>query len=707
MPQVPYTGVPSVSPENNPTPRYEASVSADMFGGQIGNALQGLGKTEEGVGNEIFARGIAMQELYNHSQAQDADAAYMQRAGELHATYSSLQGRDAVDAYPQYIKDLQDARTATRDSLPNDMAQKLYDSSSLSTMGRTIFNGAGHAATQNKLYANNTSKAQMQAIADRTLSMPNDDEAFKSGLQDIENQVRFQMHGEDEATVNEGILQAKSKLYGERIKGLVKTQPFAAGTMLEKAIKDGDVRGQDIAGLTNLVQGAQNTVGARQISHQVSIGANGAFGAGTIEIKQAARAIKQIESGGNYSSIGVSTAHGNALGAYQVMSEFLPEYLAKAGLPPMSSKDFLANHAVQDQVFAANFGALMKKYGSANDAASAWLTGRPMSEAGDRKDAFGTNAKTYVARFNAALAQGAPLADKVALGQKLATDQVPENPLFGDYVRDRIEADANKQNAVKRNDQFIDRQSVETSLMGGQDAKLPTTLEELTADPKVANAWDRLEPSAQRRYLGVLAHNAKGDTAWTTENLKTYQEFKGQAQADPADFIDRDVIGSSLPISAKKEMINLQQSLKNKAEGDPRVTRALSQLAPDMQAAGITKTAKEGYYQFIGSLQDALSDFATENKKPPTLKDVQTIGARLLQQQHSNEFWFSGSKDNMYKLPVPADEMEKIKAEPAWQKLGITPTDQQIQRIYTRKLYQDLYGGTPKSAQQPGMPVSK
>ncbi len=113
MPQVPYTGAPSVGPEFAPTPRYEANVSPDMFGANIGNAISQLGKTADNVGNEIFARGQAMQDLYNHSEAQQADATYMQKAGELHANYSSLQGKDAVDGYPKYIKT---SRTPARKS---------------------------------------------------------------------------------------------------------------------------------------------------------------------------------------------------------------------------------------------------------------------------------------------------------------------------------------------------------------------------------------------------------------------------------------------------------------------------------------------------------------------------------------------------------------------------------------------------------------
>jgi hypothetical protein len=670
-----------------------------MFGANIGQALQHLGGTESAVGNEIFARGIAMQDLYNHSAAQDADAQYMQKAGELHANYSSLQGKDAVDAYPQYIQDLKDARSGIGDGLPNDMARKLYDAGSLSTMGRTVFNGAGHAATENKNYALGASKARVQAIGDQALSTPADDGQFKQGLATSEDEVRQQgvLHGWSPEQTEEAVAQNKSSLWSQRIQGLVKVQPFAAGKMLDDGVKSGDIRGEDIAKLTNLVQGAQNTVGARQVSHSVMTGAGNQFGTGPVGIKQAATAIGQIESGGNYSTVGVQTAHGQALGKYQVMEEFLPDYLAKAGLQPMSRDDFLKNHAAQDQVFAANFGAYMKQYGSFNDAASMWLTGKPLAQAGNVKDALGTNAQAYVTRANAALAQNAPLADKVAMGAKLATTQAPDNPLFPDYVQQRITADANRQIAIKRDDQFNNRQVVETSLMGGPDGKLPTTIEQLTADPKAADAWDKLDPSVQRRYMGVLAHNAKGDNAWTPDALRQYQQLKGQAQNDPADFIDTDVIGSNLPLSAKKELINLQQTVKNKAEGDPRVSRAMSILAPDLQAAGITRTNKDDYNQFTGALAGALDDFAQENKKPPAFKDVQQIGARLLQ-AHTTQGWLWNSQQPMYQVPVPDDEAEKIKADGQWKKLGITPTDTQVQRIYTRKLYQDLYGGAKKQA---------
>ena len=447
MPNVPYSGVPSVAPQMDATPRYQADARPESFGVNVWQAVRGLGQTTEKVGDEVFARGIAMQDLYNHSEAQQADADYMQKAGELHAQYSSLQGKDAVDAYPKYISDLQDARKGLRDGLSNDMSAKLFDSQSLSTMGRTIFNGAGHAATQNKVYALGASKARVDAIGDRTLGTPQDEDAFQDGLADTEDEIRAQgqLQGQAPEAVDQAVSQAKSGLWGQRIKGLVKTQPITAGKMLDQAVKDGEVQGEDIGKLTNLVQQSRNTVGARMVSHDVMTGAGLRWGQGPVDIKQAGEAIGTFESGGNYGTIGVQTAHGRALGKYQVMEENLPDFLSKAGLPSMSADEFFKNHSAQDQVFSSVFGGYMKSTGSFNDAASMWFSGKPIAQSGGRKDALGTTVPAYLAATNAILARNAPLAAKVDMGGKIAAEQAPDDPLFPDFVRDRITADNNRQ----------------------------------------------------------------------------------------------------------------------------------------------------------------------------------------------------------------------------------------------------------------------
>ena len=701
MPQVPYNPVPQVSPQNDATPRYTADVTPDMFGANIGQAVSRLGATSEAVGNEIFARGLAMQDLANHSEAQQADADFMAKSGEIHAKLSSMEGKDAVDYFNNgYKDDLTKARTDIGARLSNPMSQKLYDAQSLSTFGRNMFNAAGHAATQNKVYAIGTSNAKIAAIGDRTLSMPADEDAFQDGLQDTEDEVRSQgaLKGMDPEAIDQAVSTQKSALWSQRIKGIVKTQPIQAGKMLQQAVADGEVQGEDIGKLTNMVQTARNTVGARMVSNQVSTGAGLRWGQGTVDIKSAGEAIGQIESGGNYNTVGVKTAHGQALGKYQVMEEFLPEFLAKAGLPAMTSAEFLKNHSAQDQVFSANFGAYMKQTGSANDAASMWLTGKPLAQAGSARDALGTNAQTYVSRFNGALAKSAPLSDKVAMGKSIAAEQAPDDPLFPDYVQQRVETDHNQQIAIKRDDIWQAQQPIENALTGGlPGGKIPTTPEELQQDPKVAAAWDRLgelNPAKQRYYLDVMSRHAKGDHALTTTNLPTYLKFTGMAN-DPdrvGDFVDdstsKAILNSDIPISKKSELLQLQQKLRGKTESaNPQVSSALQILGPDLQAAGLNdKDRKDDKAQFTGALADQIRQFSQDNSRPPKFEEIRSMGAKLLQNQDvPGRFWGTNTTPT-YKVPIPYDDLQEQK------KRHPEMSEYEIQRNYTSTLYKKQFG---------------
>ena len=248
MASVPYSGTPSVAPGGTPQSRYHADVSEATFGGNVGAAMSSLGGQLQRSGNELFERGIAMQTLYNQSEAQDADAKYMETAGKLHAEYNSLQGKAAVDAYPKYIEDLKTTRQEIRKGLSNETSQKLFESASNGTMGRSIFNGAGHAAGENKKYALGASTARISAIGNNTLSFPDDERSFQDGLAKTEAEVRNQgnLAGLAPEAVDEAVSMQRSKLYGERVKGMAKQDPLKAGAWLEEGNKKGDIRGEDI-----------------------------------------------------------------------------------------------------------------------------------------------------------------------------------------------------------------------------------------------------------------------------------------------------------------------------------------------------------------------------------------------------------------------------------------------------------------------------
>src|SRR5215472_15671699 len=158
MPQVPYQGFPEPSrPEELQqigTPSIRVSTPADAFGVGIAHAVEGLGKSAEGIGNEIFQRAHALQQLQNGNDATIAKSAAVSQMGDEHNRFTSLEGANAgPEALQQHIENLNKIRQNIRDGLPNAQVKKEFDSESMGFMARIIFNAGGHSATQMKEYS--------------------------------------------------------------------------------------------------------------------------------------------------------------------------------------------------------------------------------------------------------------------------------------------------------------------------------------------------------------------------------------------------------------------------------------------------------------------------------------------------------------------------------------------------------------------------
>lgn len=147
MPTVPYNPIPE-APQNVPAPyRTDAGATPQAFGYGFGESLQRFGAAGEALGNVLSKNALEMQDLNNRAATDKADTQFMTEAGAEHAKFNAMEGGERAAYFPTYMKNLKDIREKIRDSLPNPMVQKMYDSQTLRTLGQTIFNGAGAAAT--------------------------------------------------------------------------------------------------------------------------------------------------------------------------------------------------------------------------------------------------------------------------------------------------------------------------------------------------------------------------------------------------------------------------------------------------------------------------------------------------------------------------------------------------------------------------------
>lgn len=269
VPQVPYNSVPQVGLADIATPEMNPRIPAAAFGGEVAQAASGFGKVAQGAGDEIFQRAIALKNLDNEAEAKQAASDYQIKVGELHANYSSLQGKDAVEGFKKYTKDISALRHQMRDGLSTGMAQKHFDSDSLSTMGRTIFNGAGHAATENKKYIAGASTARIESAQDEAFH-DTSDAALENGKRVIDREVRgTQAHlaGWSPEKTDEAVKQAQSTLISKRIGGIARTDPFKAAKMLGDN-KD-NLTADDYLRVDNTVRSQGRAVGSVNIANEV------------------------------------------------------------------------------------------------------------------------------------------------------------------------------------------------------------------------------------------------------------------------------------------------------------------------------------------------------------------------------------------------------------------------------------------------------
>lgn len=122
-------------------------------------------------------------------------------------------------------------------------------------------------------------------------------------------------------------------------------------------------------------------------------------------VRSALNAIAAVESrgSGDYAAVGPVVKKGmyanqRAYGRYQVMEGNIAPWTKAAIGRSLTKEEFLASENAQDRVAAAQLQASKDKFGTWEDAASVWFSGRPMKSAGNANDGY-TTVPQYINKF--------------------------------------------------------------------------------------------------------------------------------------------------------------------------------------------------------------------------------------------------------------------------------------------------------------------
>lgn len=585
--QVPYTPVASEKPSSSGTPSFSPSVSANAFGGQAAEAMgtaakmvghadvalygqiSDLGKEIGKVGNEMWERAVALQQLRNDTEARDAEAKYMIDAGTLHANYNSLTGKAAVDAFPAYMEGLTKAREKIRDNLTNDDSKRRYDGPSQTLLSRSIFNGASHAATANKQWQLTTAKSEMELDAKTVEDDPQNDILFQQKLMRTRNNAAqislLQGNDPNSAPEQELALKAQSALWSQRIIGLSRTAPFEAATLLDA--NKTKMTGADFLKVDNTVRAQSRAVGSRNIANEV------------------------------YTS---------------------------------------------------------------------------------SLDAEGNLTKTLTQMEKEVDARAKELS--------------PNDPILAHQAVAALQGKFNQDKSARRQEEVTNIQTV-----AGGIEKGVRDIRDLRQDPKVAAAIDALPESKRLAIPGQInRYNAARDKV---SNEGAWVRINGVSNNDVTEFLNMDLTQQGLSQPDMKHFMAKQRKMIETPGQDPRIDRAKriirSAMPETLEALKIYKrepSNKDEYDKYTGAVGQAIDVWTTENKKPPTDKEIaEIIGPQIVKQVSEPGMLWGTNDVPFFRRAVPKAFADDLKAAMI-AKNAKEPDEAEIRRTYNRVEFIKLYG---------------
>lgn len=626
-------------------PRVETPFAA--FGGASAEAMSKLGNTLERSGDELFQRAYAIQQLNNQSEAQQAETDYMIAAGQLHADYNALKGKQAVDAFPKYQTDLKDTRERIRENMSNDASRKMFDSQSLSTMGRSIFNGAGHSATEFKSWQNGVSQAKHKAQVDAVLSDPDNSTLFAGSLEEarqgaISDAVRNGHEEGDEAT-KLLIKERQSEMWSGKIEGLSRKDPKQAYDLMKGALAKSYILGQDYKKLEPKIEAQLYNVTARNISDAVGKGwapyvtGEQASRAGGVE-QSLVDVVKRAQQNNPDLRFMIAPQGGRRSEAEQ------RKLFAQGRTAPGT----IVTWTMQSEHLTGDAVDIMPLDPKTSVAAVRQAMDQAANELGVKLAVTPTLTAKDPGHFQLAkdfdkAAYKSPDETTLEQRQKAAADYVRseyDEQKMGFAVRDRIRQDWGQQQTDQRHQQQSDYLSVAKFVY---DNKV-TNRDVVLNNPQLSEVYFRMDQPHQKRVDNLITALAKEPTVNTPEKAVATQrllnmstEIGGQRKAfmeiDAADLMNKGVISTQ----GMQQIVSKQRQIhEGQARDAQHLGHAIS-VAKDYLIANNIRPGSDEMVQFTGAMNQWVMGLQEQNKRP----NDQEIRDKAYQLTQDRSPWYS------------------------------------------------------------------
>ena len=259
MARDPYNPTATVEPTTGGTPYLNIPTQPGEFGGLIAGAEQRASSDIAQSANEAAQTALALQNRQNQIVSDGAFNQYQSKLLDLTAGnpttgtkgYFALQGKDALDAYPDASKQIEDTRTQISGSL-NDAQRLQFEESSRRLQMYTLDSMRNHFIQQQSVYGATVSQATQQN-AERAIGVNvNSDQAFNDNLFQMRGgavrELQNKGMGGDPDVLHDAVETATQKAIVARVQAFQGVDPIGGAAKAMAWLQNGQIPDTPIPG---------------------------------------------------------------------------------------------------------------------------------------------------------------------------------------------------------------------------------------------------------------------------------------------------------------------------------------------------------------------------------------------------------------------------------------------------------------------------
>lgn len=694
----------------------------DMASGQIAGAegTKKIGAALESAGDMLSKHALNLQDRHNQALATDMFVQWDKEASMEGAKFRTLQGMQASDALPDYMKEIETLRNKYSQNAPNVEVARLFDNDSKRRTGYMITDAAYYAGNQNKQYNKATANARQQ-LAIVHAGNAKDDKEFEdsviSGVRGVNAEAVESGWSREETDIR--INKVVGTAWQARLANTAMTDPFRAESMYEAnkgKIEDPVIRNHIEQ---NLIQ-QKRAIGTRDDAHAIANGVPFRAFPGKVSdaydytvkfftdkgySREAASAIAGHLS--HESNFNPEQAHDNNTG-YGLAGwrgdrlVALKQFASDRGKPvsdPDTQLEFLHQELQSGDAGAQRAGKELKAAKTVDEAVTAFMhfeRPRGYTEATPTAGhGYGSRLARAQQAYGALPAPLTPdsgpewLAGAIDRARTVAAARAPNDPMYEDMLVNRVKTEYNNVKTAKNQIDQANYLTMVGSLIKTDDVGKPaiTNPSQIFDDPELNRTFHALPETKQKTVLDMVKKNATADVPMDDARLARYNQLKGMAALRPNEFREVDIMNEDLPRASKNQLFNEQRQIEKKVQDQTGLTRALNTVKSMTSAAGLfpggsqsTEAERQRWDQFVGAFQAEREQHIKDSGgKTPSDEDNKRIAAYVLsvRQRASWLPWQSEEKQ----FEVPDEHREDITTD-LTKRLSRSPTPAEVYRAY-------------------------